>query len=183
MIQHAHDRKIRQTLAALAVPNPLTVDSLFAVMRERYQVMYSRALELWRGPSPFPGLHANALWLTRPDADSDVVWLDPALTGAAAIHSLGHEFGHQAMRHKPLVLPAAPQPAEPETYEFLSPDFLGGCLFGRARSHDGSQDPEYIRVEDEAERFAFILRRAAADQARDTRHNHDPLVERLHRSL
>ncbi|MFF4902310.1 hypothetical protein [Streptomyces sp. NPDC001068] len=180
MIRYSNDREVRQTLAALTVPNPLTVDSLFAVMRDHYQTCYSRALELWRGASPFPQIHANALWLTRPHADSDVVWLDPALTGAAAVHSLGHEFGHQALRHKPLELPTEPRQAE--TYEFLSSEFLDGCLFGRARSHDGPQDPEYVRVEDAAERFAFLLRRTAADQARDTRH-HDPLVGRLHDSL
>jgi hypothetical protein len=39
-----------------------------------------------------------------------------------------------------------------------------------------------VQIEDEAERFAFLLRRRAADKARDTRH-HDPLVNRLHRSL
>ncbi|MFF9901344.1 hypothetical protein [Streptomyces longispororuber] len=178
MIQSARDRDIRQALAALPVPNPLTVDSLFAVMQARYP----RPLELWRGPSPLPGLHANALWLTRPDADSDVVWLDPALTGAAATHSLGHEFGHQALGHQPLVLPAPAPPAAEETYEFLSEDFLGGCLFGRARSHEGPQHPEYIRLEDEAERFAFLLRRTADKAARDKRH-HDPLVDRLHHSL
>ncbi|MFF8696292.1 hypothetical protein ACF08W_29175 [Streptomyces sp. NPDC015144] len=177
MIQSSRDRKLRQALAALPVPNPLTVDTLFALM----QAHYPRPLELWRGASPLPGLHANALWLTRPSHDSDVVWLDPALTGAAATHSLGHEFGHQMLGHTPLVLPAAPAP-KPESYEFLSPDFLGGCLFGRARSHDGPQDPEYRRIEDEAEGFAYLLRRAAADQARDTRH-HDPLVDRLHHSL
>ncbi|WP_328491205.1 hypothetical protein [Streptomyces zaomyceticus] len=178
MIQHAHDRKIRTALAAFPVPNPLTVETLFDVMRERYW----RPLELWRGPSPIPGLHANALWLTRPDADSDVVWLDPALTGAAATHSLSHENGHIELGHRPLELPATPAEAEPESYDFLSPDFLGGCLFGRARSHDAPQDPEYQRVEDEAERFAFLLRRSAAQLAHDTRHN-DPLVDRLHNSL
>jgi hypothetical protein len=57
--------------------------------------------------------------------------------------------------------------------EFLSSDFLRGCLFGRARSHDGPQDPEYVRIEDEVERFAFLTRRVAADKARDARH-HDP---------
>ncbi|MEU5748273.1 hypothetical protein ABZ804_22375 [Streptomyces sp. NPDC047726] len=188
MIQRAHDRKIRTTLAAFPVPNPLTVDSLFAVMQERYL----RPLELWRGPSPLPGLHANALWLTRPEADSDVIWLDPALTGAAATHSLSHENGHIELGHKPLSLPA--EPSTPSTnrpdglleeaapYEFLSPDFLGGCLLGRARSHDGPQSPAYQRIEDEAEQFAFLLRRTAADQARDTRHL-DPLVDRLHHSL
>ncbi|OVZ99508.1 hypothetical protein B9W64_37580 [Streptomyces sp. CS159] len=178
MIQHAHDRKIRTALAAFPVPNPLTVDSLFAVMRERYP----RPLELWRGPSPLPGLHANALWLTRPDADSDVVWLDPAQTGAAAVHSLSHENGHIELGHKPLEMPTEPRPAESETYELLHPDFLAGCLFGRARSHEGLQDPAYQRIEDEAERYAFTLRRFAAEQARDTRH-HDPLVDRLHQSL
>lgn len=177
MIQHALDRKIRGALSAIPVPNPLTVESLFAVMREHY----GRPLELWRGPSPIAGLHANALWLTRPTEDSDVVWVDPALTGAAAIHSMGHEFGHFALGHKPLVLPAMPPPAE-EPYAFLSPDFLGGCLLGRARAHDGSQDPEYVAIENEAERFAYVLRRTAADQARDTRHQ-DPLVNRLHHSL
>ncbi|MEV8344512.1 hypothetical protein [Streptomyces niveus] len=179
MIQSVRDRKVRQALAALPVPNPLTVDTLFAVMRERYRLRYERPLELLRGPSPFPGLHANALWFTRPDEDSDAVWVDAALTGAAAVHSLGHEWGHQEMGHTPLLLPYAP---EPKPYEFLSPDFLGGCLFGRARSHDGPQDPEYRRIEDEAEGFAYLLRRTAADQARDTRH-HDPLVTRLHHSL
>jgi hypothetical protein len=180
VIQSVQDRKVRQALASLTVPIPLTVDSLFAIMREHYEAAYSRALELWRGASPLPGIHANALWLTRPHADSDVVWLDPALSGAAAVHSLGHEFGHQALRHTPIELPAEPRQAE--TYEFLSGDLLDGCLFGRARSHDGPQDPAYVRVEDEAERFAFLLRRTAADQAHDSRH-HDPLVGRLHDSL
>ncbi|MFF2522173.1 hypothetical protein [Streptomyces liangshanensis] len=178
MIQSARDRKIRQALAGLSVPNPLTVDTLFAVMRERYP----RPLELWRGTSPFPSLHANALWLTRPDHESDVVWLDPALTGAAATHSLSHEFGHQLMGHKPLVLHPPAGADEPEAYQFLSSDFLSGCLFGRARSHSGPQDPEYVRIEDEAEGFAFLLRRTAAERASDTRH-HDPLVDRLHHSL
>ncbi|MFK0279450.1 hypothetical protein ACIQVL_03115 [Streptomyces sp. NPDC090499] len=182
MIQQPPDGKIKKALADLSLPVPLTADSLFAVMREHYQTHYGRALDLWRGPSPVPGLHANALWLTRSGAESDVVWLDDALTGDAATHSLSHEFGHQRLRHRPLELPAEPPSAKPKTYEFLSPDFLGGCLFGRARSHDGPQDPEYVRVEDEAERFAFLLRRRAADMARDTRH-HDPLVNRLHRSL
>ncbi|MFJ4880103.1 hypothetical protein ACIP93_33515 [Streptomyces sp. NPDC088745] len=176
MIQPAHDRKIRTALAAFPVPNPLTVESLFAVMQERYW----RPLELWRGASPIPGLHANALWLTRPAAASDVVWLDPALTGAAAVHSLSHENGHIELGHQPLELPAEPQPAE--SYDLLHPDFLAGCLFGRARSHDGLQDPAYQQIEDQAERFAFQLRRAAAEQARNTRH-HDPLVDRLHHSL
>ncbi|MEU5978468.1 hypothetical protein [Streptomyces sp. NPDC047315] len=178
MIQHPHDRTVRAALADFPVPNPLTVESLFAVMRERYW----RPLELWRGPSPLPGLHANALWLTRPHADSDIVWLDPALTGAAATHSLSHENGHIELGHKTLELPAEPLPAEAAEYEFLSPDFLGGCLLGRARSHDGPHDPEYQQIEDAAERYAFALRRLAAQQARDTRH-HDPLVDRLHHSL
>ncbi|MET8717441.1 hypothetical protein ABZV52_30195 [Streptomyces sp. NPDC004735] len=188
MIQHVPDRRIRTALAAFPVPNPLTVESLFAVMQERY----GRPLELWRDASPLPGLHANALWLTRPGEDSDVVWLDPALTGAAATHSLSHENGHIELGHKPLALPA--QPLSPKTnrpdgplrssepYEFLSADFLGGCLLGRARSHDGPQDPLYQQIEDEAERFAFLLRRTAADQARNSRHP-DPLVDRLHQSL
>ncbi|MFB8120610.1 hypothetical protein ACFQ6U_13480 [Streptomyces sp. NPDC056465] len=188
MIQRAHDRKIRTALAAFPVPNPLTVESLFAAMQERY----GRPLELWRGPSPLPELHANALWLTRPGASVDVVWLDDALTGAAAVHSLAHEGGHMELGHKPFSLPARPstlsanRPDGPleaaKSYEFLSPDFLGGCLLGRARSHDGPQDPEYQQIEDEAERFAFLLRRTAADHARDTRHA-DPLVDRLHHSL
>ncbi|MFI7301340.1 hypothetical protein [Streptomyces sp. NPDC050121] len=182
MIQHPYDRKIKKALEGISVPAPLTVDSLFPVMREHYLVDYGRDLELWRGASPLPGLHANALWLQRPDASSDAVWVDPALTGDAATHSLTHEWGHQKMRHTALVLRAAPPPAEPEPYQFLSSDFLGGCLFGRARSHDGPQDPEYVRIEDEAERFAFLTRRVAADKARDARH-HDPLVDRLHRSL
>ncbi|MFG2795836.1 hypothetical protein [Streptomyces pseudovenezuelae] len=182
MIQHPYDVKIKKALEDFSVPIPLTVDSLFEVMRQHYLQDYGRELELWRGPCPVPGLHANALWLTRRNADSDVVWLDPALTGAAAIHSLMHEFGHQKLRHQPLELTSAPPAVESEPYEFLSPDFLGGCLFGRARSHTGPQDPEYVRVEDEAERFAFVARRSAADKARDTRH-HDPLVNRLHRSL
>lgn len=179
MIQkNAVDRKIRRTLEAFPVPNPLTVETLFAVMQERYP----RPLELWRGPSPITGLHANALWLTRPDAESDVVWLDPALTGAAAVHSLSHENGHIELGHQPFTLSAAAPAEEPEPFEFLSPAFLGGCLLGRARSHDVQPDPEYQAVEDQAERFAFALRRTAADQARDTRHG-DPLVDRLHHSL
>ncbi|MER6109272.1 hypothetical protein [Streptomyces hirsutus] len=177
MIQQAKDRKIRRLLADFPIPNPLTVETLFAVMSERYR----RPLRLWRGPSPLPGLHANALWLTRPDDDSDVIWLDPALTGAAAVHSLSHENGHIELGHRPLEVPAAHRPAPPE-YQFLSADFLGGCLLGRARSHEGPQDPEYQQVEDEAERYAFALRRRAAEQARDTRHHH-PLVDRLHHSL
>ncbi|MET9776105.1 hypothetical protein ABZ023_17925 [Streptomyces sp. NPDC006367] len=179
MIQNPHDRKIRTALAAFPVPNPLTVDSLFEVMRQRYW----RPLELWRGPSPIPGLHANALWLTRPDADSDVVWLDPALTGAAGTHSLSHENGHIELGHTPLVLPApTPRPQPPQEYQFLSPAFLGGCLLGRARSHEGPQDPQHQQIEDEAERYAYLLRRAAAEQARETRHD-DPLVGRLHHRL
>lgn len=178
MIQNAANNKIRRALEAFPVPNPLTVETLFAVMQERYW----RPLELWRGPSPITGLHANALWLTRPDADSDVVWLDPALTGAAAVHSLAHENGHIELGHEPLTLPAAAPVAEPEPYEFLSPAFLGGCLLGRARSQDTPQDPAYQAVEDAAEAFAFALRRTAAELARDTRHR-DPLVDRLHHSL
>lgn len=177
MIHNPPDRKIRRALDAFPVPNPLTVETLFAVMQDRYP----RPLELWRGASPIPGLHANALWLTRPDADSDMVWLDPALTGAAATHSLSHENGHIELGHTPLELPA-PRPAEPESYEFLSPAFLGGCLLGRARSRDSVQDPAYQRVENEAEKFAFLLRRTADEQARDSRHG-DPLVDRLHHSL
>ncbi|MFG2408714.1 hypothetical protein ACGFR8_31105 [Streptomyces brevispora] len=178
MIHNHPDRKIRRALDAFPVPNPLTVESLFAVMRARYQ----RPLELWRGASPIPGLHANALWLKRPNADSDVVWLDPALTGAAATHSLSHENGHIELGHTPLELPA-PRPAEPQQpFEFLSPAFLGGCLLGRARSQDTVQDPAYQQVESEAETYAFLLRRTAAEQARDSRHD-DPLVDRLHHSL
>lgn len=182
MIRHRYDGSIWKALETFAVPVPLTVDSLFAEMRKHYLDDYGRDLELHGGPSPIPGLHANALWLTYPEAAADVVWLDDALTGDAATHSLCHEFGHQKMRHTPLQLPAAPAPAEPDQYEFLSADFLGGCLFGRARSHDGPQDPEYVQIEDQAERFAFLLRRRAADRARATRH-HDPLVDRLHGSL
>ncbi|MFK0159088.1 hypothetical protein ACIQVK_44340 [Streptomyces sp. NPDC090493] len=179
MIQSAHDRKIRQALAAVSIPTPLTVDTLFAVMQERYQLRYGRLLELLRGPCPIPGLNANALWFQRGDEGPDGVWVADALTGAAAVHNLGHEWGHQEMGHKPLLLPVKPKP---EPYQFLSPDFLGGCLFGRARSHEGPQDPEYVRIENEAEGFAYLLRRKAAEHARDSRH-HDPLVDRLHHSL
>ncbi|MFJ4988704.1 hypothetical protein ACIP9H_33505 [Streptomyces sp. NPDC088732] len=178
MIQRP-DREIYQALEAFPVPEPLTVETLFSAMQERYP----RPLELWRGkPSPIPGLHANALWMTRPQHDSDVIWLDPALTGLAAVHSLAHELGHIQLDHKPLVLPATPV-ADEDTYEFLSPEFLGGCLLGRTRSQEGPADPHYQRIEDQAENFAFLLRRRAAAQAHNSRYQADPLLDRLHNSL
>ncbi|MET8696837.1 hypothetical protein ABZV65_30355 [Streptomyces bauhiniae] len=182
MIQNPHDRKIRSVLAAFPVPNPLNVDSLFAVMRERYLRRHQRPLELRRGPSPLPGFQANALWVTRPADGSDFVWLDPSLQGSAAVHSLGHENGHIELGHTPLEIAATPMPAEPEPFDMLPDAFVGGCLLGRARSTEGSHDPAYKLVEDEAERYAFLLRRAADDQARESRHR-DPLVGRLHHSL
>lgn len=177
---HSADSQIRRALATFSIPEPLAVETLFAVIQDQYP----RALELWRGDPPLVGLRANGLWLTRPDADSDVIWVAPELTGAAAVHTLAHEVGHIMLGHKPVVLPAEPDPEpEPEPYQFLSPEFLGGCLIGRTRSHDGPHDPEHVKVEDQAERFAFALRREAADRARENRHSDDPLLDRLYKAL
>jgi hypothetical protein len=175
VIRNTQDPTIRRALKAFPIPNPLTVESLFAVLQERYP----RPLELWRGPSPLPGLHANALWLTRPGEGSDVIWLDQALTGAAAVHSLSHEIGHIELGHTPLEMPTRQR--EPEPYKHLSQAFLGGNLLCRARSHEGPQEPAYRQVEDQAEQFAFELRRAAAAQT-EARHG-DPLVDRVRHSL
>lgn len=177
MIQHA-DSHIRRALATFPVPEPLTVETLFAVIQARYP----RPLELWRGEPPLDGLRANGLWLTRPEADSDVIWVAPELTGAAAVHTLAHEGGHIALDHEPVVLPAKAEP-EPESYQFLSSAFLGGCLLGRTRSQDGPHDPDHVKVEDQAEKFAYALRREAVDRARENRHSDDPLLDRLYKSL
>ncbi|QEU90497.1 hypothetical protein [Streptomyces kanamyceticus] len=173
---HYADSQICRALASFPVPEPLTIDSLFAVIQDRYP----RPLELWREDPPLAGLRANGLWLTRPEAESDAIWVAPELTGAAAVHTLAHEVGHIALSHKPVVLPAEP---EPEPYQFLSADFLAGCLMGRTRSQDGPQDPEHVKVEDQAERFAFALRRKALDRARENQHSGDPLLDRLYKAL
>ncbi|MFD0416828.1 hypothetical protein [Streptomyces sp. NPDC127108] len=173
------DRHIRRALAAFTIPEPLTLDSLFASI----QKVYPRPLELLRGEPPIQGLRANGLWITRPDRDGDAMWVAPELTGAAAVHSLAHELGHFLLGHKPVPLPSAPAEPEPEAYEYLSANFLGGSLLGRARSQEAPLDPEYVQIEDQAEEFAFRLRRVAAQQARETRHRGDPLVERMHHSL
>jgi hypothetical protein len=177
VIKPPQDREVRRALEEFSAPNPLTVESLFDVIARNYH----RPLDLLRGECPLPGLHANALWLTRPHLPSDAIWLDSALTGSAEVHSLAHEYGHILLGHQPVILPTDPEP-EPE-YELLSADFLGGCLLGRARSQDGPSDPLYQRYETQAEDFAHLLRRKAADQARDTRYQADPLLDRLHRSL
>lgn len=44
-------------------------------------------------------------------------------------------------------------------------------------------DPAYVQIEEQAEEFAFHLRRVTARQARETRHRGDPLVDRVHHSL
>ncbi|GAA2880810.1 hypothetical protein [Streptomyces mexicanus] len=173
---HSADSQIRSALAAFTVPDPLTVESLFAAVRERYP----RPLELWRGEPPLAGLRANGLWLKRPDAASDAIWVAPSLTGAAAVHTLAHEVGHIVLGHAPHVLPVA---RTTEPYRFLGPEFLGGCLIGRARSRSTQHVPDHLRVEDQAEQFAFALRRKAAERARENRHRHDPLLDRLYKSL
>ncbi|MEV0437673.1 hypothetical protein AB0I84_21190 [Streptomyces spectabilis] len=180
MIKHA-DSTIRQALDGIVLPDELTVDSLFAAIQE----LYPRPLELLRGEPPIEGLRANGLWLTRPNADSDAMWVAPELTGAPAVHSLSHEFGHFCLGHEPVVLRAAPKPAAPaaEDFQFLSPAFMDGCLIGRPRSQDGPHDPEYVQLEDQAEKFAFALRRKAAAQARENRHRGDPLLDRLYKVL
>ncbi|MFK0294275.1 hypothetical protein ACIQU6_27910 [Streptomyces sp. NPDC090442] len=178
MIHHP-DSQIRCALNRIDLPHDLTVESLFTAV----QAMYPKPLELLRGEPPIEGLRANGLWLTRPDADGDAMWIAPELSGAAAIHSLAHEVGHFLLGHEPVVLPARPKAPEPEEFAFLSADFLSGCLIGRTRSQDGSQDPAYQQIENEAERFAFLLRRKADEHARDTRYGADPLLHRLHHSL
>ncbi|MGA4842154.1 hypothetical protein [Streptomyces sp. G45] len=173
---HYADSPIRRAVATFPVPDPLTVESLFDVIRRGYH----RPLELWRGQPPLKGLRANGLWLTRPDARSDVIWVAPELNGAAAVHTLAHEGGHIALGHQPVQLPAEP---EPEPFQFLSPSFLGGCLIGRTRSQEGPQDPEHVKVEDQAEKFAFALRRKALDHARENQHSGDPLLHSLYKVL
>ncbi|MFE0177964.1 hypothetical protein ACFWZ2_37210 [Streptomyces sp. NPDC059002] len=176
---HSADSQIRRTLATFPIPDPLTVETLFNVIRDRYP----RPLDLWREDPPLAGLRANGLWLTRPEAESDAIWVAPELNGAAAVHTLAHEAGHIALGHEPLVLPSTPPEPEPEPYQFLSPDFLGGCLIGRTRSQDGPHDPEHVKVEDQAEKFAFALRRQALDRARENQHSGDPLLDRLYKAL
>ncbi|NUL25962.1 ImmA/IrrE family metallo-endopeptidase [Streptomyces lunaelactis] len=178
MIKRA-DSQIRHALNSIALPDELTVASLFTAV----QALYPRPLELLRGEPPVEGLRANGLWLTRPDANSDTIWIAPELTGAAAVHSLAHEIGHFLLGHEPVVLHKPKSAPEPEEFQFLSASFLDGCLIGRTRSQDGPQDPEYQRIENEAERFAFLLRRTADQQARDTQYGADPLLDRLHHSL
>ncbi|MGI5337758.1 hypothetical protein ACQEVS_10315 [Streptomyces sp. CA-181903] len=179
MIKHA-DRRIRRALDDLVLPDEVTVDSLFAAV----QSVYPKPLELLRGEPPIEGLHANGLWLTRPDTGTDAVWIAPELSGAAAVHSLAHEIGHILLGHEPVVLRTKPQyEPEPEDFHFLSPDFLGGCLIGRTRSYNGPQDPTYQQIETEAERFAFMLRRTADHKARDSQFGADPFLDRLHHSL
>lgn len=179
MINHANSQ-IRSALDSIALPDELTVDSLFAAIQD----LYPRPLELLRDEPPIEGLRANGLWLTRPNANSDAMWIAPELTGAAAVHSLAHEAGHFLLGHQPVTLQAKPKPApEPEDFQFLKPSFLGGCLIGRTRSQDGPHDPEYIQIEDQAEQFAFALRRKATDQARENRHRGDPLLHRLYNVL
>ncbi|WP_031102426.1 hypothetical protein [Streptomyces sp. NRRL S-146] len=177
MIHHA-DSTIRDALDGFALPDELTVESLFAVIQD----LYPRPLELLRGEPPIDGLRANGLWLTRPGTESDAMWIAPELTGAPAVHSLAHEFGHFRLGHEPVVIQTKPKPAA-EEFQFLSPAFLDGCLIGRTRSQDGPHDPEYIQIEDQAERFAFALRRKAAAQARENRHRGDALLDRLYKVL
>lgn len=177
MINQA-DSTIQLALDGIPLPKRLTVTSLFAVVQD----LYPRPLELLRGEPPIEGLRANGLWVTRPGEESDAMWVPPELTGSSAVHSLAHEFGHFRLEHEPVVIRAKPKPAA-EDFQFLSTNFLGGCLLGRARSQDTSQDPEYIRVEDQAEQFAFLLRRKAAVQARENRHSDDPLLDRLYKAL
>lgn len=177
MINHA-DSTIRQALDGFDLPDELTVGSLFAVIED----LYPRPLELLRGEPPIEGLRANGLWLTRPGSESDAMWIPSELTGAPAVHSLAHEFGHFRLGHEPVVIEPKPQP-EAEVFQFLSPAFLEGCLIGRTRSQDGPHDPEYVRIEDQAERFAFALRRKAAVQARENRHHGDALLDRLYKVL
>ncbi|GEB50431.1 hypothetical protein [Streptomyces cacaoi] len=177
MINHA-DSRIQRALNRVPVPYPLTLDSLFAVIRD----LYPRPLKLLRGAPPVKGLRANGLWLTRPHADSDAMWIAPELTGAAAVHSLAHEAGHFLLGHEPVEI-SEPAP-EPDTeFQFLSSAFLTGCLLGRARAQDGPHDPEHVQIEDQAERFAFALRRKATELARENRHRGDDLLDRLHHSL
>ncbi|MFI5664379.1 hypothetical protein [Streptomyces sp. NPDC051684] len=177
MIKHA-DPAIRSALDGIALPDLLSVESLFAVVQD----LYPRPLELLRGDPPVEGLRANGLWLTRPGEDCDAMWIAPELTGAAAVHSLAHELGHFRLGHTPIVLPAKRKPAV-EEFQYLSPAFTGGCLLGRTRSQDGPHDPEHVQAEDQAERFAFALRRKAAAQARENRHRDDVLLDRLYKSL
>ncbi|NGO66995.1 hypothetical protein [Streptomyces boncukensis] len=177
MIRHA-DGEVRRALKDVPVPDPLTVESLFAII----QNLYPRPLELQRGAPPLEGLRANGLWLTRPHDGSDAIWIAPELTGAVAVHSLAHEFGHFLLGHPPVEIPTRPAP-EPEPFHYLSPDFLGGCLIGRARSQDGPRDPEYVQIEDQAERFAFALRHKATALARENRHCGDALLHRLYKAL
>lgn len=173
---HRPDIHVQQALVGFQLPVPLTIETLFAAIEERYP----RPLELLRGESPLPGLPASGLWLTRPDRESDAMWVDPGLNGAAAVHVLAHEAGHFFLGHRPIELPATPPP---EPYEFVSADFLDGCLLGRTRSQEGPHDPEYVEIENQAEAFAFLLRKRADQRARDTRYQSDPLLHRLHRAL
>ncbi|PAZ12325.1 hypothetical protein CLM62_30675 [Streptomyces sp. SA15] len=173
---HRPTKHVQRALDGFQIPVPLTVETLFAAIEERYP----RPLELLRGQSPLPGLSASGLWITRPDQESDAMWVDPGLDEEAAVHNLAHEGGHFFLGHQPVLLPAAP-PAEP--YEFVSADFLNGCLLGRTRSQEGPHDPEYVEIEDQAEAFAFLLRKKAHEHARDSRYESDPLLDRLHRSL
>ncbi|MER7344225.1 hypothetical protein ABT390_02330 [Streptomyces aurantiacus] len=139
-------------------PRPHRRTSRWASWKAHREDRYPRPLELRRGDPPLVGLRANGLWLTRPEAERDAIWVAPALSGVAAEHTLAHEVGHIALGHEPVVLPAEP---EPKPYQYLSSDFLGGCLIGRTRSQEGPQDPKHIKVEDQAERIAFALRRTS----------------------
>ncbi|GGR75047.1 hypothetical protein GCM10010252_11800 [Streptomyces aureoverticillatus] len=85
-----------------------------------------------------------------------------------------------ALGHEPVVLPADP---EPQPYQYVSSAFLGGCLTGHTRSQKGPQGPEHVKVEDQAERFAFALRRKARDRAREDQHSDAPLLDRLYKAL
>jgi hypothetical protein len=210
VIPHRANQQIEAALDSLDLPDPLTFDSLFEAVREQWErpltlhrdphpLSLNRPCGLWwRSPEG-----ADHIWVAPETRGAQALHI--------LGHEIGHMMlDHPPMELPSTIVPqaSAPEPAPDSApaphsstgaapgedpaagpdagrpFKYLPPEYLdaGPTLLGRARAQTAGQDPEYVRREDEAERFASLLRRRAAAAASRSRPT-NPFLDRLRHSL